>query len=197
MSVFTSTVRKPLAATITLVTLSALALASAGAQAAPTVNALKVGDAAPDFTVTTVTSVGVEPKQFRLSEHRGETVVLAFFPKARTSGCTTQMEAYRDQYAQVFMGGKKVTLIGVSTDPDTALTSWARDAKFPFRFAADIDAAVGTAFGASAPGRGHKRHLYVIDPQGKIAYINTPFLQMSADAYTTLGTAIAQAGGAK
>lgn len=198
MSVFTRSVRKPLAATITLVTLSALALASAGAQAAPAANALKVGDAAPDFTVTTVTSAGVEAKPFKLSEHRGETVVLAFFPKARTSGCTTQMEAYRDQYAQVFMGGKKVTLIGVSIDPDTALTSWAKDAKFPFRFGSDVDGAVGTAFGASrGAGRGHNRHLYVIDPQGKIAYINTPFLQMSADAYTTLGTAIAQAGGAK
>ncbi|MBL0170110.1 MAG: redoxin domain-containing protein [Gemmatimonadaceae bacterium] len=201
MSVFTRIVRKPLAAVSTLVALSAIALATAGAQAAPAApaaNALKVGDMAPDFTVTTVTSAGVESRKFKLSEHRGETVVLAFFPKARTSGCTTQMEAYRDQYAQVFMGGKKVSLIGVSIDSDTALISWAQDAKFPFRFGSDVDAAVGTAYGANnAPGRGHKRHLYVIDPKGKIAYINTPFLQMSADAYSTLGTAIAQAGNAK
>ncbi len=198
MSVFARTVRKPLTAASTFVALSVIALSSASAQAAPAVNALKVGDMAPDFTVTTVTSAGVESKKFKLSEHRGETVVLAFFPKARTSGCTTQMEAYRDQYAQLFMGGKKVSLIGVSIDPDTALISWAKDANFPFRFGSDVDAAGGTAFGANnAPGRGHKRHLYVIDPMGKIAYINTPFLQMSADAYTTLGTAIAQAGSSK
>lgn len=198
MSVFTRTVRKPFTTASTFVALSVIALSSAGAQAAPAVNALKVGDMAPDFTVLTVTSAGVESRKFKLSEHRGETVVLAFFPKARTSGCTTQMEAYRDQYAQVFMGGKKVSLIGVSIDPDTALTSWAKDANFPFRFGSDVDGAVGTAFGASrGAGRGHSRHLYVIDPMGKIAYINTPFLQMSADAYTTLGTAIAQAGSSK
>ncbi len=146
---------------------SVLALTTAGAQAAPATS-LKVGDMSPDFTVTTVTSAGVESTPFKLSDHRGETVVLAFFPKARTSGCTTQMEAYRDQYANVFMGGKKVTLIGVSTDPDTALISWAKDAHFPFRFATDMDRKVGMAFGANTGTGFHKRHLYVIDPRARL-----------------------------
>lgn len=166
--------------------------AFAGAQ-----TALKVGDAAPDFTVTTVTAKGVDAKPFKLSEHKGETVVLAFFPKARTSGCTVQMESYRDKYADVFQGGKKVTLVGVSIDADTALISWAKDAKFPFHFAADTDRKVGVAYGANAGTGYHKRHLYVIDPQGRIAYITTPFNQMSADAYTDLGSAIGKAGGTK
>lgn len=183
-----------------LAALSCSVVSSAGAQAAPAqpaANALKVGDAAPDFTLMTVTKDGVEGKPFKLSQHRGETVVLAFFPKARTSGCTTQMKAYRDQYAQVFQNGKKVSLIGVSIDPDSALVSWAKDEQFPFRFGADTDRAVGVAYGANTGAGAHKRHLYVIDPKGKIAYIATPFLQMSADAYTALGTAVAQAGGAK
>jgi peroxiredoxin Q/BCP len=166
--------------------------ALAGAQ-----TALKVGDMAPDFTVTTVTAKGVDAKPFKLSEHKGETVVLAFFPKARTSGCTVQMESYRDKYADVFKGGKKVTLVGVSIDADTALISWAKDAKFPFHFAADTERKVGMAFGANAGTGWHKRHLYVIDPQGRIAYITTPFNQMSADAYTDLGSAIDKAGGSK
>jgi peroxiredoxin Q/BCP len=196
MLAYTRAARRAVAAFSTFATLSLVALSNADAQAAaPT--PLKVGDMAPDFTVTTVTSAGVEAKPFKLSEHRGETVVLAFFPKARTSGCTTQMEAYRDQYANLFLGGKKVTLVGVSADPDTALISWAKDAKFPFRFAADTERKVGVAFGASAGTGFHKRHLYVIDPTGKIAYVTTPFLQMSADAYTNLGTAVAQATGAK
>ncbi len=187
--------RRAVAAVTTVAALSVVALSTGVAQAAPA--ALKVGDMAPDFTVTTVTAAGVEAKPFKLSEHRGETVVLAFFPKARTSGCTTQMEAYRDQYANLFLGGKKVTLVGVSTDPDSALVSWAKDAKFPFRFAADTERKVGVAFGANAGTGFHKRHLYVIDPSGKIAYVTTPFLQMSADAYTNLGTAVAQASGGK
>ena len=164
----------------------------AGAQ-----TALKVGDAAPDFTVTTVTAKGVDAKPFKLSEHKGETIVLAFFPKARTSGCTVQMESYRDKYADVFKGGKKVTLVGVSADPDTALVSWAKDAKFQFHFAADTDRKVGVAYGANAGTGYHKRHLYVIDPQGRIAYITTPFNQMSADAYTQLGDAITKSAGTK
>ena len=164
----------------------------AGAQ-----TALKVGDVAPDFTVTTVTAKGVDAKPFKLSEHKGETVVLAFFPKARTSGCTVQMESYRDKYADLFKGGKKVTLVGVSADPDTALVSWAKDAKFQFHFAADTDRKVGVAFGANTGTGWHKRHLYVIDPQGRIAYITTPFNQMSADAYTQLGDAITKSAGTK
>jgi peroxiredoxin Q/BCP len=206
MSVFNRAARRALTSAAACAALSLVAVASAVASAAaqaapasaqPAANALKVGDAAPDFTLMTVTKDGVEAKPFKLSEHRGETVVLAFFPKARTSGCTTQMKAYRDQYAQVFQNGKKVTLIGVSIDPDSALTSWAKDEQFPFRFGADTDRAVGVAFGANAGTGWHKRHLYVIDPKGKIAYIATPFLQMSADAYSALGTAVAQAGGAK
>ena len=188
------TARKSVEVVSTLAALSFIAMSSVSAQPAP---ALKVGDMAPDFSVTTVTSAGVESKPFKLSEHRGETVVLAFFPRARTSGCTTQMETYRDQYAQLFMGGKKVSLVGVSTDADSALTSWARDAKFPFRFAADIDRTVGVAFGVNSGTGSHKRHLYVIDPQGRIALIETPFRQMSADAYTSLGAAIAQASSPK
>jgi len=199
MSFSFRTARRVSLALFTSAALSLVAVASSGAQATAmsAATALKVGDMAPDFSVTTVTSAGVEARKFKLSEHRGETVVLAFFPKARTSGCTTQMEAYRDQYSNLFLGGKKVALIGVSIDADTSLISWAKDAKFPFRFAADVDRAVGVAFGANTGTGYHKRHLYVIDPKGRIALINTPFLQMAADAYTNLGTAVAQASGGK
>lgn len=172
------------------------ALASAPSEAVAQ-TALKVGDMAPEFSVTTVTANGVDNKPFKLSEHKGETVILAFFPKARTSGCTVQMESYRDKYAEIFKSGKKVTLVGVSTDADTSLISWAKDAKFPFHFAADVDRKVGMAFGANSGTGFHKRHLYVIDPQGRIAYITTPFNQMAADAYTQLGDAITKSAGSK
>lgn len=178
--------------------LPSLAVAALLALAAPaTAQDLKVGDAAPDFTVTWVTAAGPEAKPFKLSEHRGETVVLAFFPKARTRGCTTQMEAYRDRYANLFLGGKKVTLIGVSTDSPEELTAWAKDAKFPFHFAADTAKVVGKAFGASTITAFHKRHLYVIDPAGRISYIATPFNQMADVAYTDLGSAVAKSAGGR
>jgi thioredoxin-dependent peroxiredoxin len=175
---------------------TSLSLASvAGAQAAPLAPPvpLKVGEMAPDFTVTMVTKEGVSAKPFKLSEHKGETVVLAFFPRARTSGCTVQMESYRDKYQEMFNGGKKVTLVGVSIDSDTALLSWAKDANFPFAFAADTDRKVGIAYGANNGAGSHKRTLYVIDGTGKISYVAAPFQQMSADAYTQLGQAVSHA----
>jgi len=173
--------------------LGTLVLALAVGAAPLTAQTLKVGDLAPDFTVTTVTKTGVETAPFKLADHRGEVVILAFFPQAGTPGCTTQMEAYRDRYAALFKGGQKVTLVGVSTDDTDDLTGWARKKNFPFRFAVDEDKRVGKAYGASSM-LWHKRHLYVIDPQGRISYIARPFNQMSEDAYTALGAAIAAAG---
>ncbi|HYW32400.1 MAG TPA: peroxiredoxin family protein [Gemmatimonas sp.] len=188
-----SRIARAFVATAALV-FAAPSFAAAQAPAAPSApTPLKVGDTAPDFTVTAVTAAGVNAKPFKLSEHKGETVVLAFFPKARTSGCTVQMESYRDKYAQMFNGGKKVTLVGVSIDNDTTLVSWARDAKFPFHFAADVDRKVGVAYGANDGVGFHRRTLYVIDGNGKISYVAAPFQQMSADAYTDLGAAVSLA----
>ncbi len=165
----------------------------ARAQSSTSSEPLKVGDLAPDFTVATVTIDGATDSPFRLFEHRGETVVLAFFPKARTPGCTVQMESYRDRYSELFRNGAKVTLVGISIDPDTALASWARDARFPFRFGSDADRKVGMAYSANSGIGFHKRFLYVIDPEGRISYVAAPFNQMSAEAYTELGSAIADA----
>lgn len=108
-----------------------------------------------------------------------------------------QMHAYRDKYNEVFKGGKKVTVVGVSIDEDSALTSWAKDDNIPFRFAADVDRKIGVAYGASMGTGYHKRYLYVIDPKGKISYVATPFRQASEDAYTELGAAVSSAQGAK
>jgi peroxiredoxin Q/BCP len=101
------------------------------------------------------------------------------------------MEAYRDQYATLFNNGRKVTVIGVSVDPDTALLSWARDADFPMLFASDPGGTVGTAYGAYNPQtQMDNRSLYVIGPDGRIVYKAQPFRQMAEDAYTELAAAI-------
>lgn len=152
---------------------------------------LAEGTVAPDFTLTTVNSDGRTAAPFRLSEHRGKTVVLAFFPKARTAGCTVQMESYRNQYAALFNGGKDVILIGISIDPDTALVSWAKDAHIPFLFGSDESRTVGGLYGASNGTSGaHRRDVYVINPRGVISYVASPFAQMAEVAYTDLGKAV-------
>ena len=99
------------------------------------------------------------------------------------------MNAYRDQYAQLFKGGRNVVLIGISVDPDTALASWARDAEFPFLFASDSGGVVGKTYGASR-GQLDNRNLFVVGPDGKIAWRAVPFREIDPTAYTELGAAI-------
>ncbi len=169
----------------------AATMAFAQGAAAP----LAVGTDAPDFTFTTVTKDGAR-NSFTLSEHRGETVVLAFFPKARTSGCTTQMETYRDQYSTMFLDGKQVRLIGISTDSPDDLTAWAKDAGFPFAFGSDADKAVGALYNTATEAGFHRRYLYVIGPDGKIAY-STNFRAMAQDAYDELGTVVGKVAAAR
>ena len=103
------------------------------------------------------------------------------------------MNAYRDQYAKLFRNGRGVVLIAISADPDTALASWARDSEFPFLFASDTGTAVARRYGALASNPGlTSRNLFVVGPDGRIAYRATPFREVDASAYTGLGAAIAK-----
>jgi thioredoxin-dependent peroxiredoxin len=101
------------------------------------------------------------------------------------------MEAYRDQYATLFNNGRKVTVIGISVDPDTTLASWAKQSAFPVVFGSDPDGAVGSLYGAyDAARKTDNRSLYVIGPDGMIVYKQQPFRVMVQDAYTELDAVI-------
>lgn len=108
------------------------------------------------------------------------------------------MDAYRDQYATVFNGGKDVVLLAISADPVESLASWAKDKDYPFTFLSDGDGAVGKKYGAYLEAmKLDNRTLYVIDPTGTITYVTAPFRQVDPTAYTELAAAVKQAGGAK
>lgn len=100
------------------------------------------------------------------------------------------MEAYRDQYATLFNGGKKVVVIGISVDPDTTLANWARESGFPNLFASDPDQTVAKMYG-SADGAFDTRNVFVIAPDGHIASRMMRFNVLSADSYTELGKDVA------
>ena len=106
------------------------------------------------------------------------------------------MEAYRDQYATVFNGGRDVVLIAISADPIDQLESWAREAQFPFLMASDSGAVVGRLFGALArrPGTTN-RNLFVVGPDGKIAHRAVPFREVDPKAYEDLGAAVDRLAG--
>ncbi|HEY9448888.1 MAG TPA: redoxin domain-containing protein [Gemmatimonadaceae bacterium] len=106
------------------------------------------------------------------------------------------MEAYRDQYAKLFANGKDVVVIAISVDPDTALASWAHDEEFPMLFVSDSGGAIGRKYGVFNSKVGlDTRVVYVIAPDGKVAYRAMPFRELVASAYTELGEAVVKAGG--
>jgi peroxiredoxin len=97
------------------------------------------------------------------------------------------MEAYRDQYAKLFNGGRDVVVLAVSADADTALASWARDLQTPLLFGSDSGNVVGRRYGAP---RGSSRNLFVIDPSGRIAHRMTPFNELAQTSYEQLEAAV-------
>jgi peroxiredoxin Q/BCP len=156
-----------------------------------------VGDMAPDFSLPGATRYGELKAPVKLSDFRGQTVVLAFFPGARTPGCTIQMTKYRDMYQSLFKGGDSVVVLGVSVDPDSTLADWARKAHFPMVFASDAGThAAGEAYGAYNPTyKLNMRLLYVIGPDGRITYVAKPFNVSKMESYAALGDAVAKTAG--
>jgi peroxiredoxin Q/BCP len=169
----------------------ALAVATAGAQTAPAVSS-----PAPDFSGSAATRYGVLDEPVSLSDFRGKTVVLAFFPKARTRGCTIQMESYRDKYQTLFNGGKDVVVMGISADPDSALVNWAREADFPVLFVSDTQGKIGSLYGAwNAERKVDSRALFIVSPEGRITYSTPAFNVLSEDAYAELAAEVDKARG--
>ncbi len=101
------------------------------------------------------------------------------------------MHAYRDQYARLFHDGQDVVLIAISADPVDSLAAWAHDDQFQFLMASDAKLEAGRKYGAVYKnGKQTNRSLFVIGPDGTIAYRATPFREIDPTAYTELGAAI-------
>jgi peroxiredoxin Q/BCP len=159
----------------------------------------KVGDMAPDFTLAAGTRAGISAKPVTLSSLRGQVVVIAFYPRQRSGGCTIQMTHYRDAYDKIFNGGKGVTLLAVSTDSVKDIASWAKDSSFQFTMLSDVDAAAGKEYNTMYPGarKMEQRVVFVVAPNGKISYVMNPFREVDATSYDELTKAINDAKGMK
>lgn len=130
---------------------------------------LNVGDVAPDFELTTD-----ENQVVKLSDYRGQQVVLFFYPKADTPGCTKQACGFRDNYFVFETAGSLV--FGISPDSPKALAKWRAKMNFPYNLLSDEDHAVAEAYGVwgekSFMGKrylGIIRSHFVIDANGNIA----------------------------
>lgn len=130
---------------------------------------LETGDKAPGFTLTSD-----EGQQVSLHDFRGRRVVLYFYPKADTPGCTKQACAVRDVYTQI--EAENASVIGISPDPPKTLRRFREKHDLPFLLLSDPDHQVAEAYGAwgekKAFGRTYEgilRSHFAIDKKGRIA----------------------------
>lgn len=103
------------------------------------------------------------------------------------------MDAYRDQYAQLFGNDGQVVLLAISVDPADTLAAWAKDQDYPFTFLSDPGAGVGQKFGSYVERSNgtfvDNRTLFVIR-NGTIRHVMAPFREIDPTAYEELGAAI-------
>lgn len=129
---------------------------------------LKIGDVAPDFELP-----NSEEESVKLSDFRGQRVILFFYPKAGTSGCTTQACGFRDEFPNI--QAANATVIGVSPDQPTALANWKQKENLPYNLLSDPDHEVAEQYGVWGEKKNYGRTYmgiirshFVISPEGKI-----------------------------
>jgi len=130
---------------------------------------LKVGEPAPDFELTSD-----QGKRIKLSNYRGKRVIVYFYPKDDTPGCTTQACGFRDRYPVI--EEKNAVVLGISPDGVASHQQFKTKFNLPFTLLVDEDHAVAEKYGAwgekNMMGKkymGIIRSHFVIDEQGKIA----------------------------
>ena len=141
---------------------------------------LKEGDVAPDFTARDASG-----NQVKLSDFRGQRVVLYFYPKDDTPGCTKEACSFRDAHNTYQKEGIKV--LGVSLDSEASHQKFAAKYNLPFTLLSDTDHAVSDLYGVYGPktfmGKsymGVARKTFLIDEQGRIKKI---FNKVNVDAH--------------
>jgi peroxiredoxin Q/BCP len=132
---------------------------------------LKEGDAAPDFTTRDAGG-----KEVKLSDFRGQKVVLYFYPKDDTPGCTKEACSFRDAHADYEEKGIKV--LGVSLDDEASHQAFAEKYDLPFTLLADTDHSLSDAYGVYGEQTwgdkkfmGVARKTFLIDEEGKLVKI--------------------------
>ena len=125
---------------------------------------MRTGEEAPDFALH-----DGDGNEWRLTDHRGQTVVLLFYPGDNTPVCTAQMCSVRDHWSEYQATGAEV--VGISTDSVESHKGFAEKNQLPLRLLSDADRKISEMYDMKSwlPGRS-ARGVVVIDKEGKIAY---------------------------
>ena len=134
-------------------------------------NTLKVGDTVPAFSAN-----DQDGNTINLSDYSGKKLIVFFYPKANTPGCTVEACNLRDNYSELQAQGYE--LLGVSADSEKRQLNFRNKFEFPFPLLADEDHTVLQIFGVWGPkkfmGRtfdGIHRKTFVIDEEGKVSKV--------------------------
>ncbi|MDJ0901027.1 MAG: peroxiredoxin [Xenococcus sp. MO_188.B8] len=125
---------------------------------------LAVGTVAPAFTTT-----DDEGNTVSLSDFQGKVVVLYFYPKDDTPGCTKQAQSFRDNYAEY--QGKELVVLGVSMDDQASHKKFKEKYGLPFTLLVDSDGSITKAYDVDGGGYA-KRVTYIIDGEGNITHVD-------------------------
>ena len=122
----------------------------------------QVGERAPDFELE-----GTDGP-FKLSDHRGERVILLFYPGDNTPVCTKQFCSYRDRADD--MSELDATIVGISTQDVDSHEQFMAKHELDVPLLADVDCDVAKAYGMRAPVLGTKRGVVIVDEEGVVRY---------------------------
>jgi peroxiredoxin Q/BCP len=158
--------------------LVSIACGAGAAQAPEKPATLKLGDRAPDFQIAPPGPEKERDPGLRLSDFRGKkNVLVAFYPKPFTPGCTAQMCGYRDDFARFENAGTEV--VAVSVDTQAECNRFKDEKQLPFRLVGDLDARIVKAYGVPLldlpVGHVAKRSVFLVDKAGVIRYIDLAY----------------------
>jgi peroxiredoxin Q/BCP len=142
-----------------------------------------VGDTAPDFTLDGTNGA------FHLADHRGQTVVLVFYPGDDTKVCTKQLCEYTDRWDD--LSGLDATIVGISGKDLASKEKFAEKRALKVPLLADPDRAVAALYGAKQAVLGTKRSTFVIDGEGVIRFRHDATLGLTYLSADELRAAIA------
>jgi peroxiredoxin Q/BCP len=142
----------------------------------------QVGEQAPDFELR-----GTDGP-FRLADHRGERVVLLFYPGDNTMVCTKQFCSYRDR-AEDF-AALNATVVGISSQDLTSHEGFIAKHSLNVALLADVDKRVARTYGAFSPRLGIKRAVIVIDEQGVVRHRHDHLLGLDYQSVDELRVAL-------
>jgi peroxiredoxin Q/BCP len=146
----------------------------------------KVGDRAPDFELE-----GTDGK-FRLSDHRGERVVLLFYPGDNTPVCTKQFCSYRDNAED--LSQLDAVVVGISAQDLDSHEEFTAKHGLNVPLLADVDCSVAKAFGAHARMIGTRRSVVIVDEDGFVRYRHDHRLGLDYQTVDELKEALDQVG---